>query len=129
MISVSISIDVPNLEDGVRFYCDAFGFSKRSEPAPGVVVLQADGSEICLLEKKSGSVPAPDTQDTRHYQRHWTPVHMDFHVDDLKGALAAAVKAGAKQEQLFENPGYPSVAFCSDPFGHGFCLIERRRKK
>jgi hypothetical protein len=21
------------------------------------------------------------------------------------------------------------VAFCSDPFGHGFCLIERRKSK
>ena len=52
---------------------------------------------------------------------------MDFHVDDLKSALARAIAAGATQEQLFENSGYPSVAFCGDPFGHGFCIIERRR--
>src|SRR6186713_3078694 len=117
MISVSVSVDVPNMADGVRFYTEAFGFSKVSEPIPGVVVLRAGTSEICLLEKKSGSVPAPGTQETRRYERHWTPVHMDFHVDELKPALAKAVSAGAKQEQLFENPGYPSVAFCSDPFG------------
>ena len=127
MISMSVSVDVPNMADGVRFYTEAFGFSKASEPIPGVVVLRAGTSEICLLEKKPGSVPAPGTQETRHYSRHWTPVHMDFHVDELKTALARAVSAGAKQEQLFENPGYPSVAFCSDPFGHGFCLIERRK--
>jgi hypothetical protein len=38
---------------------------------------------------------------------------------------AKDVAAGAKQEQLFENPEHGSAAFCSDPFGHGFCLIER----
>ena len=42
-------------------------------------------------------------------------------------ALEKAVDSGAKREQLFENPKHGSVAFCSDPFGHGFCLIERKR--
>ncbi len=128
MISVSVSVDVPNMADGVKFYTSAFGFSKVAEPIPGVVVLRAGESEICLLEKAPGSKPSGHTQETRHYGRHWTPVHMDFHVDDLKAALARALEAGAKQEQLFDNPKYPSVAFCSDPFGHGFCLIERRKK-
>jgi predicted enzyme related to lactoylglutathione lyase len=129
MISMSVSVDVPNLVEGIRFYADAFGFTKASEPIPGVVVLRAGPAEICLLEKKPGSLPAPGAQEQRRYERHWTPVHMDFHVDDLKTALAKAVSAGAKQERLFENPEYPSVAFCSDPFGHGFCLIERGKKK
>ena len=126
MISVSVSVDVPNLADGVRFYSEAFGFAKVAEPVPGVAVLRAGASELCLLEKKPGSRPAPGAQDTRHYTRHWTPVHIDFHVDDLKVALAKALEAGARQEQLFEVPGHPAVAFCSDPFGHGFCLIERK---
>jgi predicted enzyme related to lactoylglutathione lyase len=51
---------------------------------------------------------------------------MDFHVDGVKVALAKVLQAGAKQEQFFENHGHPCVAMCSDPFGHGFCLIERR---
>ena len=41
MISVSISVDVPNLEDAILFYARAFGFSKSSTPVPGVAVLQA----------------------------------------------------------------------------------------
>jgi len=77
MISVSVSVDVPNLADGVRFYTNAFGFSKVAEPIPGLAVLRAGTSEICLLEKAPGSVPAPNTKETRHYERHWTPVHMD----------------------------------------------------
>jgi catechol 2,3-dioxygenase-like lactoylglutathione lyase family enzyme len=64
MISVSVSVDVPNLAEGVGFYCEAFGFSEVAERFPGLAVLRAGSSEIC-----------------------------------------------------------------SDPFGHGFCLIEHRTKK
>jgi predicted enzyme related to lactoylglutathione lyase len=127
MISVSVSVDVPNLVDGVRFYSEAFGFSKIAEPYPGVAVLRAGEAEICVLEKAPGSTPSPLTNETRRYERHWTPVHMDLHVDNLKVALARAIEAGARQEQLFEDPEHGSIAFCSDPFGHGFCLIERRK--
>lgn len=129
-ISVSVSIDVPDLEEGVRFYSAAFGFDKVAEPFPGLAVLKAGDSEICILEKAVGTAPAPGSDDKRRYQRHWTPVHMDLHVDDFKAALSKALAAGAKQEQLFDkDPKHPAVAFCSDPFGHGFCLIQRRRKK
>jgi hypothetical protein len=31
--------------------------------------------------------------------------------------------AGAKVEQVHRVAGYPPVAFCSDPFGHGFCIV------
>lgn len=127
MISVSISVDVPNLADAVRFYASAFGFSKYSEPVPGVVVLRAGDTQICLLEKRAGSPASGYTRETRHYERHWTPVHLDIYVEDLKAALAKAVGAGATREHVFENPEHGSVAFCSDPFGHGFCLIERKR--
>jgi uncharacterized glyoxalase superfamily protein PhnB len=51
---------------------------------------------------------------------------MDIHVDDLRSALARAIQAGAVEEQVFENFEHGSAAFCSDPFGHGFCMIERR---
>ena len=127
MISVSVSIDVPNIADAVRFYASAFGFSKCSTPAPGVVVLRAGDAEICLLERRAGTQASSHSHDTRRYERHWTPVHLDIHVDDLAAALAKAVDAGAIREQVFESPEHPSVAFCADPFGHGFCLIERKR--
>jgi predicted enzyme related to lactoylglutathione lyase len=128
MITVSVSIDVPNLEQGVRFYTGAFGFSRSAEPVSGVVALNAGNIEICLLEKQPGSAPSMRTTQTRRYERHWTPVHLDLHVDDIDRALAKALDAGAKKEQMFEDPEHGSVAFCSDLFGHGFCLIERKRR-
>ncbi len=125
MISVSVSIDVPNLAEGVRFYSAAFGFSKSGEPVPGVAVMKLGAATLCLLEKSPGTKPSPATQDVRRYERHWTPVHLDIHVEDLAEARARAVRAGATEEQVFVNPEHGSAAFCSDPFGHGFCLIEQ----
>ena len=128
-LSVSVSIDVPSLAEGMKFYTEAFGFTKTAEPVPGVLVMRAGASEVCLLEKAAGSQPAPDSRDTRRYERHWTPVHMDLHVDDFEGTLARALAAGAVQEQIYPaGAKHGAVAFCSDPFGHGFCLIERRNK-
>lgn len=126
MASVSISIDVPDLAEGARFYCEAFGFSRSAEPVPGVLVLALGATTVCLLEKKAGSRPFPDAQNLRRYERHWTPVHLDIHVEDLAEARKRAVRAGAIEEQVFVNPERGSAAFCRDPFGHGFCLIERR---
>ncbi len=127
MNSVSISVDVPDIDEGVRFFTAAFGFAKSAAPIPGVVAMNAGNTEICLLEKRPGSKPSLHTKDTRRYARHWTPVHLDIHVDDLRSALDRALAAGAKQEQLFEDAEHGSAAFCSDPFGHGFCLIQRRK--
>ena len=125
MISVGISIDVPDLTEGVLFYTEAFDCAKVAEPAPGVAVLKLGATTVCLLEKKAGSTPAPKAQDLRRYERHWTPVHLDIHVEDLARARERVVRAGATEEQVFVNPEHGSAAFCSDPFGHGFCLIER----
>jgi len=126
MISLEICIDVPDLARGIRFYADAFGFAKVAEPYPGVAVLAADQTKITLLEKRERSKPSPNTGDVRRYDRHWTPVHLDFHVDDLPAALDRALRAGATKEQFFESAEHGSAAFCADPFGHGFCLLERK---
>lgn len=124
MIKVSVNIDVPNLADGYRFYCAAFGFEKLSEPYPGVMLLKGGNVEVALLAKPAHSQPAAHTKDRRSYDRHWTPVHLDFLVDDFKKALATAVAAGAVQEQIFADTQHGSIAFCSDPFGNGFCVLE-----
>ena len=129
MISVSVSIDVPNLDEGVRFYSSAFGFEKGAAPIPGLVVMRAGDAELCILEKAAGTKPAQGSDDVRRYERHWTPVHIDIHVDDFASAIAKAIAAGVKREQLFEDARHGSVAFLSDPFGHGFCVIERKPRK
>jgi hypothetical protein len=62
----------------------------------------------------------------RRYERHWTPVHVDFHVDDFEKVLERVLSAGAKCEQRFDGGEHSPIAFCSDPFGNGFCVIGKR---
>ena len=122
-MKVTLSIDVPSIDAGLKFYGDAFGFVETARPVPGFAVLSAGEVTIGLLAKTPGSSPAPGSSDKRTYERHWTPVHIDFRVDDFELALHKALAAGAKTEQLHRAAGFPPVAFCSDPFGHGFCII------
>jgi len=94
-----------------------------SRPVATYVILKCGSSQIGLIEKPAGTKPAKGSNDVRRYERHWTPVHIDFHVDDFEDVLVKALNAGAICEQKFEGGGRPPIAFCSDPFGNGFCII------
>ena len=119
----SVTIDVPNVEDGVRFYRDALGLAEVARPIPIYVILKCGAATIGIMEKPAGTKPARGSDDTRRYERHWTPVHIDFQVDDVEVVLARVLNAGAICEQKYELPGRPPIAFCSDPFGNGFCIV------
>jgi catechol 2,3-dioxygenase-like lactoylglutathione lyase family enzyme len=119
----SVSIDVPRLDEGLRFYRDALGLAEVARPVATYVILKCGNCEIGLIEKSAGSKPANGCDEVRRYERHWTPVHIDFHVEDFEAFLAKAINAGAKCEQKFEGVARPPIAFCSDPFGNGFCVV------
>ena len=122
----SVSIDVPLIDEGLRFYRDALGLAEVGRPLPTYVVLKCGDSHIGLFEKPAGTKPAKGSSDVRQYERHWTPVHIDFHVDDLETVLAKALNAGAKCEEKFDGGERSPIAFCCDPFGNGFCIIGKR---
>ena len=122
-MNYSVSIDVPLLDDGLRFYRDALGLAEIARPVATYAILKCGDAQIGLFEKPAGSRPARGSADTRRYERHWTPVHIDFHVEDFEAFLAKAVNAGAKCEQKFAGGAHPPIAFCSDPFGNGFCVV------
>jgi hypothetical protein len=63
VISVSVSVDVPSLEEGIRFYGEAFGFEKVSESYPGVAVIRADGAPQLLDERISILLPGGTRRD------------------------------------------------------------------
>jgi predicted enzyme related to lactoylglutathione lyase len=128
-MKVTVSIDVPSIDEGIEYFGKAFGFVETSRPHPGYAMLSVGESTIGLLAKPAGSSPAQGSSDVRRYDRHWTPVHIDFRVEDFEVTLANALKAGAKTEQIHRVPGYPPVAFCSDPFGHGFCIVGLHKLK
>ena len=119
----SVTIYVPNLDEGLRFYRDSLGLVELARPIATYVILNCGGSQIGLMEKSARTKPAKGSNDTRRYERHWTPVHIDFHVEDFEGVVAKVLDGGAKCEQKFEGGPRPPIAFCSDPFGNGFCIV------
>ena len=122
-MKMTTSIDVPTIEAGLEFFARAFGFVETARPHPDYAVLSQGEATIGLLAKPAGSSPAPDSDDRRRYERHWTPVHIDFRVEDFEATLTQASAAGAKVEQVHRVAGFAPVAICHDPFGHGFCIV------
>jgi len=122
--SIHVSIDVPDLERGLAFYGRVFGFVEKSRPFPTMAILDGNNVTICMHEKRAGTHSSTDSADTRRYERHWTPVHLDFHVNDFDAALSRIRGENGIIESEFRTQGPMPTAFCSDPFGNGFCVIE-----
>lgn len=123
-MSLLVNIDVDDLEKGTRFYCDGLGL-KVGRRFEGWIELVGAAAPIYLLPKAGGS-EAFQSGQKRTYARHWTPVHLDFVVTDIRAAIARAVAAGAKLERDVTTHAYGLLALLADPFGNGFCLLEFR---
>lgn len=118
------NIDVDDLEKAVAFYTAAFGLRVgRRFGAEGVELLGST-APIYLLVKLPGSPASKTMSQKRDYRRHWTPVHLDFVVNDVRAAVSDAVKAGAVLEGEIETHRWGRIAHLADPFGHGICLLQ-----
>jgi hypothetical protein len=96
-----------------------FGFVETARPFPAIAILDANNVTVCMHAKAAGSRPSPNNTGARTYERHWTPVHLDLHVDDFDGVVAKIREAGGQIESEYRNKGPRPAAFCSDPFGNG----------
>lgn len=124
--SVHVSIDVPALDEGLRFYGEVFGFLETARPFPSMAILDANNVTVCMHEKVAGTKSSALGSEARHYERHWTPVHLDLHVHDFDAVLERVRTLGGAVENEFRTQGPKPAAFCSDPFGNGFCVIGER---
>jgi predicted enzyme related to lactoylglutathione lyase len=124
-VKLLVNIDVDDLEKGVAFYQSAFGLHLGRRLFGGTVVeMLGASSNVYLLTKPSGSSASPHVSLPRDYRRHWTPVHLDFEVEDIEAAVLRAMAAGAKLEDEVQTFPWGRIAKMSDPFGHGFCILE-----
>jgi len=119
-----INIDVDDLPKATEFYCKAFELEVGRRFGNDAIELLGATSAIYLLNKPNGSVASPHSRHLRSYARHWTPVHLDFIVDEIEGALDRARNAGARLEGPVRTNSWGKIAMLADPFGHGICLIE-----
>jgi predicted enzyme related to lactoylglutathione lyase len=118
-----VNIDVPDLEAAIEFYREALGLTLVRRLDADVAELGGAAAALFLLQKPDGANAIP-SGGRRRYERHWTPVHLDFVVDDVERAAERAVRAGATRESgCIEWRGSRCITL-SDPFGHGFCVIQ-----
>ena len=61
--SVHVSIDVPDLEAGLRFYEAVFGFIEIARPFSTMAILDANNMTVCIHEKSAGTKPSPNGTD------------------------------------------------------------------
>jgi len=118
-----VNIDVPDLAAAEAFYVAAFGLHVGRRLGAGALELLGGPTPLYLLQSDDGSV-ATDEGDVRDYERHWSPLHLDWVVEDINVALSRAVAAGAVIEQPVSERRWGRLAVLADPFGHGFCLIQ-----
>lgn len=124
MTDLRICVDVEQLDRGIDFYCKALGLRVGRRLANDWVELLGGPAPIDLLANRAGSAPVRGASIARDYRRHWTPVHLDFIVEDIEGAVRRAEAAGAVLEGSIQQKKWGKLANMADPCGNGFCFLE-----
>jgi len=114
---VSVTVDVADLSLATKFYTEVLGCELKSKNSDDWTVVNVNGFDINLLERAEGTMATENQK--RSYERHWTPIHFDFSVEDVITTAESVCKYGG----AIENDVTPSFAACVDPFGNGFCLV------
>jgi len=122
MIKITVSIDVSDLKTAEDFYVEALGCKKIRDQGSSMVVLSVENSDIYLQEKPAGTKPLRTDDAVRDYNRHWTPVHLDFISDNVDELVSKIITLGGSHEGG-DSGDWGSIAYCADPFGNGFCVI------
>lgn len=118
------NVDVDDLEKAILFYQSAFGLKVGRRFGTHGVEMLGGSAPIYLLVKAVGTAPTSAKAGVRSYDRHWTPVHLDFVVEDIESAAEQALNAGARLEAPISTSRWGKLALMADPFGHGFCFVQ-----
>ena len=124
MVLVHAYIEVTELPNGIQFYCGGLGLTLKRRLSPTWVELTGANLPIYLLANRPPLADLGSKQVARTYERHWTPVHLDFIVEDLDQMVAQLIALGASLDRGIKIREYGRIANMADPFGNGFDLIE-----
>ena len=127
-MELRICIDVDDMARAIAFYTGGLGLRMGRRFDSEFVELLGAGSPIDLLFNAAGTRPNAGSLEVRRYQRHWTPVHLDFVVDDMDAAVLRLQNLGAVLELPVADHAWGRIAGLADPFGHGIDLLEFRRR-
>jgi catechol 2,3-dioxygenase-like lactoylglutathione lyase family enzyme len=124
-MDLRICIDVDDIEKGIAFYTAGLGLKVGRRLKSDWVELLGGPCAIDLLCEAAGSAPLGEAHPQRRdFSRHWTPVHLDFVVDDVDAAVARLLAQGARLERAIQDRRWGRMANMADPFGNGFDLLQ-----
>lgn len=124
-MDIRICIDVDDLERGIAFFTAGLGLQLGRRLGNDWAELLGGTSPIDLLANPPGTPPLGVSHPQRRsYDRHWTPVHLDFVVSGIDAATARLLDAGATLERPIQDRRWGRMASLADPFGHGLDLLE-----
>jgi predicted enzyme related to lactoylglutathione lyase len=92
--------------------------------SPTWIELEGANCPIFLLANRPAVADLGSATATRSYERHWTPVHLDFIVEDIDASVRRLIALGASLDREIQTREYGRMAKMADPFGNGFDLIE-----
>jgi predicted enzyme related to lactoylglutathione lyase len=124
MLNVHVYVEVADLERGIAFYCGALDLTLKRRLRPGWVELAGADVPVFLLGDRTPTVNLGSRTVPRSFDRHWTPVHLDFIVSDLERSVERCRGHGASLECEIQVREWGRMANMADPFGNGFDLIE-----
>jgi len=124
MVIVHAYIEVTDASRGVDFYCQGLDLTVKRRFSPTWIELAGANCPVYLLADRPAIADLGSTTAMRDYQRHWTPVHLDFIVSDLDATVSRLIALGGSLDRDVKLREYGRIANMADPFGNGFDLIE-----
>jgi predicted enzyme related to lactoylglutathione lyase len=123
-VDLLVNLDVDHIDNAIAFYSTVFDLRVGRRFGAGAVEMLGSSAPIYLLAKAAGTLVSGATTERRSYERHWTPIHLDFVVDNIDSAVERAISAGALLEGPIATHKWGRLALMADPFGHGFCFVQ-----
>jgi predicted enzyme related to lactoylglutathione lyase len=124
MVIVHAYIEVTDVARGIAFYCEGLGLTLKRRLSPTWLELAGANLPVFLLAGRPAVADLGTRKVPRSYERHWTPVHLDFIVDDLDAAVSRLTALGGALDRDIKTCEYGRIANMADPFGNGLDLIE-----
>ncbi|GAA4043597.1 VOC family protein [Parerythrobacter jejuensis] len=119
----TVTLVVPDYDQGIAFYAGALGFDLVEDADLGggkrwVVVSPSDGANLLLARA--------DNDDQRAAIGNQTGGRVSFflHTDDFEATYADFAAKGVTFHEQPRHEAYGSVAVFSDPFGNRWDLIQ-----
>src|SRR5947207_12067298 len=88
MVEVHAYIEVTDAASGIAFYCDGLGLTVKRRLSPSWIELDGANLPLFLLAERPSMADLGTRMAIRTYERHWTPVHLDFIVAGLDAVVA-----------------------------------------